>query len=181
MGHAVRFAGKQRKHCKLPRIFSKCKCFAIIHRVQKGIIAILSVCLKKVESWLLPKFQAHLFCSWKKKLIFWYFTFGTVWPSCYSQVCSCAPKMNFFVKKLVAILSRPNISWSSYIHWNFPFHHAGQMTYHFLFSIPFSEDSYLVELEALLEIFWILKLMWKLLFFFKVIRSLFITAKVTPI
>ena len=72
----MRFAGKQRKHCKLPRIFSKCKCFAIIHRVQKGIIAILSVCLKKVESWQLPKFQAHLFCSWKKTylLVFyiWY-------------------------------------------------------------------------------------------------------------
>ena len=181
MGHAVRFAGKQRKHCKLLRIFSKCKCFAIIHRVQKGIIAILSVCLKKVESWLLPKFQAHLFCSWKKNL-----SFGILHLVQYDLLATrrSAPahqKWTFFVKKLVAILSRPNISWSSYIHWNFPFHHAGQMTYHFLFSIPFSEDSYLVELEALLEIFWILKLMWKLLDFFKVIRSLFITAKVTPI
>ena len=40
-----------------------------------------------------------------------------------------------------------------HIHWNFPFHHAGQMTHHFLFPIPFFEDSHLVELEALLETF----------------------------
>ena len=179
MGHAVRFAGKQRKHCKLPRIFSKCKCFAIIHRVQKGIIAILSVCLKKVESWQLPKFQAHLFCSWKKTYLLVFY----IWYSMTFLLLAgllLRTKNELFCQEISCYLIKAKYFMIIIYTLEFSFSSCWTDDLSFFIFYPFFWRFISGWTWSFVGNFWILKLMWKLLFF-KAIRSLFITAKVTPI
>ena len=179
MEHAVRFAGKQRKHCKLPRIFSKCKCFAIIHRVQKGIIAILSVCLKKVESWLLPKFQAHLFCSWKKTYLLVFY----IWYSMTFLLLAgllLHTKNELFCQEISCYLIKAKYFMIIIYTLEFSFSSCWTDDLSFFIFYPFFWRFISGWTWSFVGNFWILKLMWKLLFF-KAIRSLFITAKVTPI
>ena len=179
MEHAVRFAGKQRKHCKLPRIFSKCKCFAIIHRVQKGIIAILSVCLKKVESWQLPKFQAHLFCSWKKTYLLVFY----IWYSMTFLLLAgllLRTKNELFCQEISCYLIKAKYFMIIIYTLEFSFSSCWTDDLSFFIFYPFFWRFISGWTWSFVGNFWILKLMWKLLFF-KAIRSLFITAKVTPI